>query len=53
MQKDDLVFTGHMLDTARKAVSKVAGKTHDLLWALKVAASSRSAGQGHRKNREC
>jgi uncharacterized protein with HEPN domain len=27
MQKDDLVYTGHMLDTARKATSKVLGKT--------------------------
>ena len=27
MQKDDLVYTGHMLDTARKAKSKVLGKT--------------------------
>jgi uncharacterized protein with HEPN domain len=27
MQKDDLVYAGHMLDTASKATSKVAGKT--------------------------
>ena len=27
MQKDDLVYTGRMLDTARKAKSKVLGKT--------------------------
>jgi uncharacterized protein with HEPN domain len=27
MQKDDLVYAGHMLDTARKASSKVLGKT--------------------------
>ena len=27
MQKDDLVYTGHMLDMARKATSKVVGKT--------------------------
>ena len=27
MQKDDLVYAGHMLDTARKAASKVVGKT--------------------------
>ena len=27
MQKDDVVYTGHMLDTARKATSKVVGKT--------------------------
>jgi uncharacterized protein with HEPN domain len=27
MQKDDFVYTGHMLDTARKATSKILGKT--------------------------
>src|SRR5438046_4301716 len=27
MQKDDLVYTGHMLDMAPKAADKVAGKT--------------------------
>src|SRR5712692_12091670 len=27
MQKDDLVYTGHMLDTARGATSKVVGQT--------------------------
>jgi uncharacterized protein with HEPN domain len=27
MQKDDVVYTGHMLDTARKATCKVVGKT--------------------------
>jgi uncharacterized protein with HEPN domain len=27
MQKDDLVYAGHMLDLARKATSKVMGKT--------------------------
>jgi uncharacterized protein with HEPN domain len=27
MQKDDVVYAGHMLDTARKATSKVLGKT--------------------------
>ena len=27
MQKDDLVYAGHMLDTARKAAGKVVGKT--------------------------
>src|SRR5437764_1161944 len=27
MQKDDLLYAGHMLDTARKAAEKVAGKT--------------------------
>jgi uncharacterized protein with HEPN domain len=27
MLKDDLVYVGHMLDTARKAVRRVAGKT--------------------------
>ena len=27
MQKDDLVYAGHMLDMARKAADKVAGKT--------------------------
>lgn len=27
MQKDDLVYAGHMLDMARKASDKVAGKT--------------------------
>lgn len=26
MQKDDLVFLGHMLDTARKALDKIQGK---------------------------
>ena len=26
MQKDDLVFVGHMLDTARLIVEKAAGK---------------------------
>ena len=26
MQKDDLVYVGHMLDTARQAVAKVKGK---------------------------
>ncbi len=29
MQKDDLVYAGHMLDTARKAASKVVGKTRE------------------------
>src|SRR5713101_7997708 len=29
MQKDDLVYAGHMLDTARRAMSKIAGKTRD------------------------
>jgi len=29
MHKDDLVFAGHMLDTARKAAGKVAGKTRE------------------------
>ena len=29
MQKDDLVYAGHMLDTARKAASKVIGKTRE------------------------
>jgi uncharacterized protein with HEPN domain len=29
MHKDDLVYAGHMLDTARKAASKIAGKTRD------------------------
>ena len=27
MPKDDMVYMGHMLDTARKAVEKVRGKT--------------------------
>lgn len=27
MQKDDLVYVGHMLDTARLIVGKVAGKS--------------------------
>jgi uncharacterized protein with HEPN domain len=27
MQKDDLVYAGHMLDMARKALSKIQGKT--------------------------
>jgi uncharacterized protein with HEPN domain len=27
MQKDDLVFVGHMLDTARKALDLVRGKS--------------------------
>jgi uncharacterized protein with HEPN domain len=27
MQKDDMVFVGHMLDTARTLVDKVAGKS--------------------------
>jgi len=27
MQRDDAVYLGHMLDTARKAVAKVEGKT--------------------------
>jgi hypothetical protein len=27
MQRDDLVYAGHMLDMARKATSKVVGKT--------------------------
>jgi len=27
MQKDDLVYVGHMLDTARLVVAKVAGKS--------------------------
>jgi uncharacterized protein with HEPN domain len=27
MQRDDLVYAGHMLDTARRATSKVVGKT--------------------------
>lgn len=27
MQRDDLVYVGHMLDTARSVVSKVAGKS--------------------------
>jgi hypothetical protein len=27
MQKDDLVYAGHMLDLARKAAGKVVGKT--------------------------
>lgn len=27
MQKDDLVYIGHMLDTARSVVGKVAGKS--------------------------
>ena len=29
MQKDDLVYAGHMLDTARNAASKVVGKTRE------------------------
>jgi uncharacterized protein with HEPN domain len=29
MQKDDMVYAGHMLDTACKAASKVVGKTRD------------------------
>ena len=29
MQKDDLVYLGHMLDMARKAVDKAAGTTRD------------------------
>ena len=29
MQKDDLVYAGHMLDTARKATSKVVGQPRD------------------------
>ena len=29
MQKDDLVYAGHMLDTARNAINKLAGKTRD------------------------
>ena len=29
MQKDDLVYSGHMLDTARKATSKIAGKMRE------------------------
>ncbi len=27
MQKDDLVYAGHMLDTGRKAMSKIGGRT--------------------------
>jgi uncharacterized protein with HEPN domain len=27
MTRDDLVYVGHMLDTARKAVRRVVGKT--------------------------
>ena len=27
MRKDDLVFTGHMLDTAEKSVAKLTGKS--------------------------
>ena len=27
MPKDDLVYVGHMLDTARKAVRRVQGRT--------------------------
>ena len=29
MQKDDLVFAGHMLDTSRKVVTKVEGKSRE------------------------
>ena len=29
MQRDDLVYAGHMLDTARKATSKVVGMTRE------------------------
>jgi uncharacterized protein with HEPN domain len=29
MQKDDLVYAGHMLDTARKATSKIAGQARE------------------------
>ena len=29
MPKDDLVYVGHMLDTARQAVGKISGKTRD------------------------
>jgi uncharacterized protein with HEPN domain len=29
MQKDDLVYAGHMLDTARKAASKIVGMTRE------------------------
>ena len=29
MQKDDLVFVGHMLDTARKALVLVRGKSRE------------------------
>jgi hypothetical protein len=29
MQKDDLVFVGHMLDTARKALDLVRGKSRE------------------------
>jgi uncharacterized protein with HEPN domain len=27
--KDDLVYAGHMLDTARRALRLVAGETHE------------------------
>lgn len=29
MRKDDLVYVGHMLDTTRKAVEKVRGRTRE------------------------
>jgi len=29
MHKDDLVYAGHMLDMARKAADKIAGKTRE------------------------
>lgn len=29
VNKDDLVYTGHMLDMARKAISKLKGRTRD------------------------
>jgi len=29
MQKDDLVYAGHMLDTARNATSKITGKARE------------------------
>jgi predicted nucleotidyltransferase len=31
MQKDDLVYVGHMLDMARKAIEKIDGRSRDYL----------------------
>ena len=39
MQKDDLVYVGHMLDTARLIIRRTAGKPRDM------ASISLSAGR--------
>jgi uncharacterized protein with HEPN domain len=48
MQKDDLVYVGHMLDTAEQAIRKVAGKERadfDIVWDVETAELPSLAGK--------